>query len=371
MKSLFESLNRQIYENKVFEEYLLLESQEMINEAFKSSLLVNLAKEIQKVEAQHRENDKKEAERWKAQGYSGTPSKSERTFASIFGPLEYTPKYGGKKTGVQGIKWNEITDDDFKFYNDYDKNFEKLLKSIYSHKVNADIICCLQGTKTPKYVIKGYGKENTEPPKLYEFNVTGWNKGFKEKTATKYKYGERSLKYDEALGFLNDLDIYVLEITPEMIKNYQDLHTDRIESQKGIINFDKASLANILKKQQARYRVLVAEMKAKKLQSDPEEFFEEIKKTNDDVVKLYEKIMSKPEYLDQRFNLRRLMDYVASAYDNFYESIKSTRKADVLDMKHPGNHYDWDRESAKTSINKSKEYIDEVKKMIKEIEDEL
>ena len=47
-----------------------------------------------------------------------------------------------------------------------------------------------------------------------------------------------------------------------------------------MINYDKQSLEKMLKEQKAKYKTLADEIKAKKLQSDPSTFFEEIKQQN-------------------------------------------------------------------------------------------
>ena len=85
MKSLYASLLNTKYTSQVLEEYSILEGEEIlqINESFKSSILIALAKAIQDAEKGNAENDKKAAQYYKEQGYSGTPSKSAKSFASI------------------------------------------------------------------------------------------------------------------------------------------------------------------------------------------------------------------------------------------------------------------------------------------------
>jgi hypothetical protein len=208
---------------------------------------------------------------------------------------------------------------------------------------------------------------------VYGFNVKSWQKGVGEKTAPKYKYDERPLKKDEALDLVDGLDIYVLEITDEMKKEYQDLHVGREDLQKGIVNYDKASLAKLLKEQQARYKTLAAEMRAKKLQMNPDLLFDDIKATNDKVVELYQKVISKEKFIGVNYDLSCLMQYVSAAYDNFYRYAKETKVADEYDKKHPENQGKWNfnRSNAQAYINDTKEYIEKVKKMIKDIESQL
>ena len=85
MLSLQESLLDKFFNKEVFEEYSILEGQDImeIDESFQASLLTDLAKRIKDAEKEHAENDKKTAAHYKEQGYSGTPTKTAKSFASI------------------------------------------------------------------------------------------------------------------------------------------------------------------------------------------------------------------------------------------------------------------------------------------------
>lgn len=383
MKDLFEFLSDNIYEKDIFLETVNMIVDETINESFQASILTNLAKTIKDIESKNREKDAQETKRWHEQGYMGTPSKSAKSFASIFGPLTET-SYGKKKTGIRGLKWSEIKDSDFKQYKGDDKEFVKFLKSVYAKKVIADMIVCAPGTKDIVAFIKGYAKTLGDV-RVYYFESEGWKKGVQEKTAKKYKYDVRSLKVNETLELIKDFDIYVLEITESMIKDYDELHKEREESQKGSIEMDEASMKSLLRQQKARYDAMVKEIKAKKLQDDPNILFNDIKKVNDDVVALFQKVMAKPENMDMRFDLSDLMRYVSYAYEEFYKSMKSQRDSDRSKerakqrAKERGEEfndddygkYDLNKSNAKEQIRDSKEYLEKVKKMIKEIEDQL
>ena len=374
------------YNRLVNEEYFNLTSNDIINESFQASILTALAKRIKDAEKEHAENDKKQRERNKEQGYSlDYMAKSAKSFASIFGPITETPRWGDKKTGIRGLKWSEIKDDDFQYFeadtDEWNKKFIKLLKSVYNKKIMADIICCKPGTKEVVNFIKGYVKTLGEV-RVYYFPTTGWKKGVQEKTATKYKYGERSLKFDETIDTISGLDIYFLEIKDDMVKTYNELHQDREESKKGSIELDDASMAALLKKQQSRYNVMVKEIKAKKLQKNPNDLFDEIKQTNDDVVALFKKVMDNPKYMDMRFDLSDLMRYVSYAYEQFYKSMKSTADANKFEKAYREKHKNdntsvpdftrsYEREQAQEYIRDAKDYLTKVKKGIKEIEDQL
>lgn len=374
------------YNRLVNEEYFNLTSNDIINESFQASILTALAKRIKDAEKEHAERDKIQRERNKEQGYSlDYMAKSAKSFASIFGPITETPRWGDKKTGIRGLKWSEIKDDDFQYFeadsDEWNKKFIKLLKSVYNKKIMADIICCKPGTKEVVNFIKGYVKTLGEV-RVYYFPTTGWKKGVQEKTATKYKYGERSLKFDETIDTISGLDIYFLEIKDDMVKTYDELHQDREESRKGSIELDDASMAALLKKQQSRYNVMVKEIKAKKLQKNPNDLFDEIKQTNDDVVALFKKVMDNPKYMDMRFDLSDLMRYVSYAYEQFYKSMKSTADANKFEKAYREKHKNdntsvpdftrsYEREQAQEYIRDAKDYLTKVKKGIKEIEDQL
>lgn len=370
MKNLFEFVSNGLYNNEILTETCNLIIDETINESFRASLLTNLAKAIKDIESKNREKDTESAKRWHEQGYIGSPAKSAKSFASIFGPLTETSRYGGKKTsGIRGLKWSEIKDSDFKQYKGDDKEFIKFLKLVYAKKAIADMIVCAPGTKDIVAFIKGYAKTLGDV-RVYYFESEGWKKGVQEKTAKKYKYDVRSLKVNETLELIKDFDIYVLEITESMIKDYDELHKEREESQKGSIEMDEDSMRALLRQQQARYKVMVKEIKAKKLQDDPNILFNDIKKANDDVVALFQKVMSKPENMDMRFDLSDLMRYVSYAYEQFYQSAKSLRDAKRAEEKHPG-YGKYDKERSDESIRDAKEYLEKVKKSIKEIEGQL
>ena len=65
---------------------------------------------------------------------------------------------------------------------------------------------------------------------------------------------------------------------------------------------------------------LVKKIKAEKLQSDPNVLFDEINKTQQEVVDLMKQIMGNPEYMDQRYDIGNLLNYMSYAYESFYDS---------------------------------------------------
>ena len=208
MKNLGLFLSDIICDKNIFVETANLIADEVINESFQASLLTDLAKAIKDIESKNRERDAEEVKHWHEQGFRGTPSKSAKSFASIFGPLTETSRYGSKKTGIQGIKWSEIKDSDFKQYKGDDKEFVKFLKSVYAKKAIADMIVCAPGTKDIVAFIKGYAKTLGDV-RVYYFETEGWRKGVQEKTAKKYKNASVRNEASSRLLFLLSSDIAI------------------------------------------------------------------------------------------------------------------------------------------------------------------
>ena len=82
--------------------------------------------------------------------------------------------------------------------------------------------------------------------------------------------------------------------------------------------------------------------------------------------------------MDQRFNLDDLMRYVSYAYEEFYKSMKYKRDAErsVERAREKGDDEperwgQYDREYSDEAIRDAKEYVQKVKKMISEIEENL
>lgn len=387
MKRLFEYIMHNQWENAILKEEANLICEEMINESFKSSIVQKLAKTIYDYE---KENNKREVKNAKDQtqryGYKHTPKL--KNFTSIFGPKMEVTKYGNNK-GLRGIKWSEITDNDFIEYNPTDKELIKLLKKSYRKETgNADFIIMNKDGNITNF-IKCFDADPKESG-VYFFKdeqPTNWGK-INSKVEEIRKKGRswdgRSLNINEVIDFLNILPegskVYALVITDSMLQDYRQMGLDRKETQKGVINYDAESLKNMLRKQQSRYKALVEEMKAKKLMSDPESLFEDIQQINDEVIELVHDITKKPEYIDKRFDVSRMLQYVGYAFEQYYNYVKSLRTAEkeVARAKKNGSSDEdaerwgsYEKERSRGYINDCKKYIDNVKEFIKEIKSEM
>ena len=406
MKKLYEFLLDNQYKKLIVNEVSALIAEEfMVNESFKSSILQKLAQAIYDAEKSSNvakvKRAKDEDERYGTQ--YGKHDPHIVSFASIFGPKEETQRYANSKKGIQGLKWSEISDNDFKEFAPDDKELIKLVKKSYGKKDgNADFIIMKDGEIIN--FIKAYGKDEKADGMFYfksdqmvTYKAGGVDRQYKENGGVKeimkeyYTYKHRPLKQNEVIDALKELasidgvKVYALEITPDMIQTYKTEIDNRAAAQKGVINYDKASLEQLRKNQVARYRALADEIRAKKLQSDPKVLWDDIKKTNDEVIALYEKIIKNPEYLNRYCDIASLMSYVSRAYESFYTSMRSARsserskeraraRAEERGEKFNDEDYDkfdFDKSNAKREINDAKEYIDRVRKEIKNIEEKL
>ena len=388
MNSLFETIVYEKYINSVINEYINLDANSIfqINESFKSSLLKALAKAINDAEAENIQRDKDSYNNYVNNGSIGfMPVKSAQSFASLFGPVLVKPKYGVSKKMIQGLKWNIITDNDFKKYNADDKDFIKLLKQVYAHKIDADFICCERGTKNVKLFIKGYTDNNGGDIRVYGFESPYGSKRVTEKTATKNKYGVRSLKYAETLELISEYDIYALVITNAMKTEYINLHDTRVASQTGVVNYDKASLEQMLKQQKARYQAAVKDMKAKKLSADTKKLLDRVNKVHAKAIATMEKVMDNMENVYEYFDISSLLSLCSNAYTSLYNAkeydikskqhlVRAKRKAaedgEEFDEQ-TFNKWDYDAITAKDKYNDVDEYCKKVEKMIDDIEKRL
>lgn len=372
MRSIFEYIQDYRYDKMIFVETMDLLAEDMINESFKAELLTSLAKEISKAEKEYNKNAKENAERNRQNyGYYSTPN--YRNFSSIFGPVTVSSRYGGNSKKTSGVKWSEVTDGDFKLYPDpEDKQLKKFVKDCYNNKKNALMILCKQGTKNIIYVVQAYKDDKTKV--CYEFKAEGWDKGFKAKEKKAYTYQTRNLKAEEVLELIDRemLDVYALEITKEMTQAYNEIVKNREEEKKGMIKYDKESLKQMLASQQARYKTLVKEIKAKKLMEDPNLLYDEITQVQTEATALIKEIMSKPEYIDKFYSAADIMRTISYCFEQFYSYAREQRKGEQMVQKYIGKGKEEEaaRKAAKEWYN-GESYILDAKRYLKEAKDQI
>lgn len=398
-----QNLSDYIYEAQENKSFILETINEMnimtINESFQSTILTNLARSIKKFEqpAHNRdvENEKREKEQYdkrnierKLNGYDEVEYHKSKpnalSFASVFGPdnarvpMSKSRYTSYKDMRIRGVKWAEITDDMFTKYDGYDAKFQKLFKKLCNGKKAFLAIACEPETDTIVYVVRGFDESNSLSFWELAQQRSKYNKetGFIRKQKPKSRWNERDYKGVEMLEDMNDYDVYLLEITDNMKSDYTLLYNDRKEAQKGVINYDKDSLKIIAAQQRARYKKLAAELRAKRLQENPKALYDDIKKLNDRVIAVYDKIMSDEKYVGEYYGIGNLMSYVENCFSQYYDYLRSKKEVDEY-KKHAeekGRKYDDSNyyvERMNNEINYVKERIDRAKKEIEKTEERL
>lgn len=379
MRSITEYMQDLKYESIVFNETLSIISEGMITESFKAEMLTNLAKEISKAEKEHNKREIENSERiTKEYGYKHTPN--VKSFSTIFGPVTVTSRYGGKSKKTSGVKWSDVTDSDFMLFPDpEDKQLKKFIKDCYANRKNALMILCEHGTKKICYVVQAY-KENADKV-CYEFVDNGWNKGVQAKTARAYKYSSRNLKAEEVLDLIASqaLDTYALEITKDMTQAYNEIVKNREDSREGMINYDKNSLSQMLAQQQARYKTLVKEIKAKKLMEDPNMMYDEIIKLQEEATALLKEIINKPENIDKFYNAADIMRTISYCFEEFYKYAREQREGEKMVQKYIGRgkeeeearKYAKEWHNGESHILDAKKYLKEIKEQIEQMRKQM
>jgi len=376
--SMYEWMQDYQYDKMIFFETMDIMAEEMITEAFKSEMLTTLAKEISKAEKESNQRKIDNAKDMDAKyGTEYGKHKADlRNFSSIFGPVTVTSRYGGTSKKTCAVKWADITDDDFVLFTEpEDKQLKKFIKDCYSKRKNALLILCKHDTKKIMYVVQAY-KEN-EDKICYEFVTDRYNKGFNPKKTHAYKYSSRQLKAEEVLDLIvmQELDVYALEITKEMTQAYNEIVKDREEEKKGMINYDKESLKQMLQQQQARYKSLVREIKAKKLMEDPNVLYDEIVKVQEEATALVKEIISKPEFVDKFYNAADIMRTVSYCFESFYKYVRGKQELEdrIKELEQEGKDKEY-IERYRTSSYKygsTEEHILDAKKYIKQVQEEM
>ena len=399
-----QNLSDYIYEAQENKSFILETINEMnimtINESFQSTILTNLAKSIKKFEqpAHNRdvENEKRERERHeqrnlerKINGYDELEYHKSKpnalSFATVFGPDNARvptskSRYASlKDMRIRGVKWAEITDDMFTKYDGYDAKFQKLFRKLCMKGLPFLAIACEPETDTIVYVARGFDESNSLSFWELAQNKSKYNKetGFVRKQKPKGRWQERDYKGMEMLEDMNDYDVYLLEITDDMKSDYTLLYNDRKEAQEGVINYDKDSLKAIAAQQRARYKKLAAELRAKRLQENPKALYDDIKKLNDRVIAVYDKIMSDEKYVGEYYGIGNLMSYVENCFSQYYDYLRSKKDADDYKKRAEENGRQYDDSNnyyigrMNNEINDVKEHIDRAKKEIEAAEERL
>lgn len=396
MKSILEYISNMEVAAEILEmEMQILASDTIITESFKSSILQKLAQKIFDAEKENNQREIKNKQDAKSrdekEGYTYSDSWYKPklvSFASILGPITTTSRMSKEKTKMRGIKWSEITDQDFKQYGLEDKELIKLIKKTYG-KQEKSVIIIVDKDDNPLNFIKAFN-EDPKQDSVFYFKMDGkWSNGVKEITKSYYSYQTRSLKQGEVINMLKDLasiegvKAYALEITDAMMQEYNRVVLDRKEAQKGVINYDKASLEALAKQQRARYEVLAKKMKEEKMSGNMDQVWKDIENAQKKVMDIMQEAI-KPENMDKISSMSMvgdLMRNISYAYSSLLEYYKNTHdskkrlerkkqraaeKGEEFDADEYAK-WDWDSASATNEINKVVEFIKNIDKEIERI----
>ena len=392
MKNLKEYLFDRECDNIILTEAASIIGEEMINEAFKSKILGKLASTIKEYEKEHHLNDIKRQKYYDDKRY-GKINPLEKTFTSLFGPIVQTSRYGSFTKKVRGCQWDKITDDNVTYYEGgYDSALHKKIKQLYAGKNRGLLIICDPETHDIVYAVRGYSNNDDKtgkPKKPSTFEFKAWttadgksHKRVDNKTAPIRKGGwqKGDLKVDALIELINDYDVYFVEIPNEYITDYDVLVKDREEAQKGVINYDDASLKELAQRQRLHYKMLAKELRAKRLQDNPKYMLNEITKIHNEALKLAEQIIDSKEHIDEGYSIGNAMSYITSAFEEYFKYLKSMKdaeasveKARIRGREEPesyGEHYRSDAASkldnCKDRLEKAKNYLDEIRERIAE-----
>lgn len=386
MKDLYSIIIESKFNKEANKEYLYNEGLQMINEAFKASILSKLAKKIATAEQAYNKSQKEYEQR------TGR-KQSMRNFASIFAPIDtdVTDKAGRAYRSTRAIKWSEITDDDFKVFDSLNKELTKMIKTTYGRK-DAYALYVFATDNDVLNIVRAYGHGGVNDGCYYFQIGSDYADGVKQIMKDHYSYQKRPLKVNEVLEVAKNLmegiegvKCYALQITSDMLTEYNTLVIDRKEAQKGAINFDKESLAELLKNQKAKYAALVKKMKADKAKGNLDAYLDKIKEINQEVVALAEKAMKTPAYLSEYSSLGYIMQTVASLYETLYTFAHYSKASDDRLQKAKqkaadnGEDFDeekfskWDfaRSDAEHAIKKLDDTIKDIKDDVQKLKDRL
>ena len=334
-----------------------------INEAFNSSLLQSLAKQIKT---------------------TGNQSAfAVKLFKDLFG-AKTVKRIKGDCVLVNCINWSKITDDDFVLYRGYNdaelKHAKKIIRALYAKKTKAIILLCYPNTKDVAMLINGYNIISTgrdmrttsnikNDIKMYEFTP---NRGMIRRTEKKNTWQERDLKCDEVLDIIVDYDIYSLEITDDMISEFNHLCKSREQAKKGVIYYDEKSLEELAKKQRKQLKELAADLRGKRLVGNSKQVFEELKQLNEEIIAMYENLfMNHADKLENIYSVGNLMHNLAYAFECyrvFVESNEHDKREKMADRDWRSDYYEG---RAKQKLLDCEDYMARIRDDFEKIKESL
>lgn len=271
--------------NEYIVEYIDRKENEMINEAFKSSILQEIAKQLKERIKDQRKRDKEERE---ASKYNWSSVHIDTS--GVFNKLFY----------YNNIDWSKIPDDAFTEYSKDDPEAQKLVKRMASNRSNSfsGIAILLNN--------------NEEGPKYYGMFICSASHNAYYSFITDWSIKSAQFRPGDALELLTD-KFLLLDYT-----DYQtnDIVRDRSSNKFGVANIDNTKdgreryYKELLEANRNRYKQYLAKVKADREAND--EYTDKVKEYVDKVFSLVAEMSKNPiKYAKYEYEIASLMEYVS------------------------------------------------------------
>ena len=350
----------------------------LVCESLQSKILKEVAKQLldQKNEESKakEEEKKKEEERW-GHSYINPKNTDNKGFREIFGP----------STGHRQIEWDKLTDDKVTIIDNYDaENDKKLTKEIRTIlKGDKDGLVIVYDTekKLYKFVIFTGGT-------LYALNKDSFGNyrghAGEESYVRVGRCNWKQMPIKDRIQYINGCKLYIFDITGMTDKLYNKKQF-RNNQKSGMIYLDDDSLRRLAEENQKRYKDIVAQNKANRINND--DLLDEAAEIVSKAAKLAVEIAKDPTlHADVLGDISTLMAwmyderrYVAprsykdkgyyTGVDGILRAINSYSKS-LRDVQ-KGNSYDFERKELDASQQKLKLAVKKAKEVIATIESKM
>jgi len=223
---------------------------ELICESLNCKLLQDLARQLKDIKSKRQEEiEKKYKEEEKTRGWAYKDANYNKTFREIF--------------GGNAIRWDKISDSDIKHIPASDKLSTKVTKELVQVIKSSSKNIVLIKDKEDKeflYAIFTWGY-------VYRLNDTGNNyQGAGEKVMHQNYRKTKDLTNREKLDLCQGNNIYFIDVSNKV--EGEKLRQERFTAKSGRIMFDPESLKRIANENIERYKKILRENKANRLNND-------------------------------------------------------------------------------------------------------
>lgn len=309
----------------------------VINESFKSSILKEISDQLNDRIKKHKEEDKGK-ENWAKNGdYSST-------FKNIF--------------NYHNVKWNEITDDMFKEYDEDDPEGIKQVKRIFSNR----------STSYPgMIVLLNSNYKEGEPKYLGAMLCSGWDNYYYSFTSS-WRISGKQFRTSDAEGFLTKKYLLL------NLKGFDssDQQRERSAARNGafIANNEKERqeiYKNIVKANRERYRQYIAKVRADQDANDG--MAEKVQEYCNKVLDIATKLSGNPiKYAKLEYKIGDLVDYLSNrstGKDGLLTVYKEYIKTKL--SRASGRGYEFEEKSFKAAKKQLEELFTRIDNKITEI----